>query len=118
MESLEQFYSFVGANAAEVISRLGGSPALVKRFLMKFESDDSYCKLCTALNNDDTEAAFRAAHTLKGICANLGLRRLFEQSSLVTEFLRSGASEKAKAALPALKREYEQVLTALNSLKD
>ncbi len=115
MDNLELFYTSVGGNAAEIIARLGGKPELVKRFLMKFKEDDSYSKLCAALNNGDTESAFRAAHTLKGICANLGLQRLFEQSSTVTEFLRSGDSEKAKDALPALKREYERVLLALNS---
>lgn len=118
MENLERFYSSVGADATEVISRLGGNPALVKRFLIKFKADDSYSTLCLTLNNDDTESAFRAAHTLKGICANLGLQRLFEESSVITELLRGGEAEKAKTALPALKREYEQVLVALNDLDE
>ena len=118
MENLERFYTFVGANATEVVSRLGGNATLVKRFLMKFKVDDSYSNLCVALDNNDTETAFRAAHTLKGICANLGLSRLFEQASIVTEFLRSGATDEAKVALPKLEQEYEQVITALNSLND
>lgn len=34
------------------------------------------------------EEAFRAAHTLKGVCATLGFDRLFSEAALLTELLR------------------------------
>ena len=72
MNNLEQFYASVGGNAQEVLGRLGGDPGLVIHFLLKFQNDGSYQSLCDALNADDTPTAFRAAHTLKGLCATLG----------------------------------------------
>ncbi|UKI38244.1 MAG: Hpt domain-containing protein [Clostridiales bacterium] len=51
-------------------------------------SDESFRTLRTALEKDDAESAFYAAHTLKGICSNLGFDRLFDKSSAVTEMLR------------------------------
>lgn len=110
---IEQFYASIGADSTEVISRLAGSTALVERFLIKFRDDGSFSELKTALDAGDTKTAFRAAHTLKGVCANLGLTRLLEQSSSVTELLRAGSLEEARQAFPALASEYECVINAL-----
>mgnify|MGYP000720090130 CR=1 FL=1 len=46
------------------------------RFLRLFPLDDSFPRLSEALGRGDVQAAFRAAHTLKGVAANLGLERL------------------------------------------
>ena len=37
---------------------------------------------------NDGEEAFRAAHTLKGVCLNLGFDELYEVSAEITEKLR------------------------------
>ena len=108
MNNLDEFYASVGSTASEVVGRLGGSPALVVRFLGKFSADGSYKQLCEALDAGDTPTAFRAAHTMKGIAANLGLQYLFNKASEVTEYLRAGDSDSAKTALPDLTAEYER----------
>ena len=117
MNNLEQFYAAVGANADEVISRLGGNPALVMSFLAKFQEDGSFRALCAALDGGEAETAFRAAHTIKGICANLGLQTLFSKASEMTELLRVGAVEDAKNALPALEAEYGRVCALIVGLR-
>ncbi len=116
MDRLEKFYETVGADVNEVVARLGGAPALVERFLGKFSQDESFNKLKAALDCDDTQTAFREAHTLKGLCANLGMQRLFKQSSDVTELLRAGNLAEAKLAFPAVDAEYAIVLEALSEL--
>ena len=80
MSNLEQFYTEVGSSAATIISRLGGSEALVLRFLAKLPSDPSFELLRDTLEKGDTDTAFRAAHTLKGVCANLGVETLFQKA--------------------------------------
>lgn len=116
MANLEQFYASVGSDATEVTQRLGGSPALVKRFLGKFQTDGSLRQLCAALDSADTETAFRAAHTLKGVCANLGLQTLFVKASEMTELLRGGALEDAAAVLPPLQAEHDRVCAGIAEL--
>ncbi len=116
MNDLGQFYDAVGANADEVIGRLGGDPTLAMHFLAKFQEDSSFRALCAALDGGDVETAFRAAHTLKGVCANLGLQTLFSKASDVTELLRAGEMENAKRALPALEAEYNHVCVLLAGL--
>ena len=116
MQDLVRFYKAVGADAMEVVGRLGGMPDLVKRFLGKFHADRSFYDLEEAFGNDDKDKAFLAAHTLKGTCANLGIQSLFTPSSAITELLRAGKMEEAKVEFPALKREYLRVLDALKEL--
>ncbi len=113
MEHLEKFYKSVGSDVQEVVARLGGAAALVERFLTKFKSDESFNKLHDALENGAVKDAFREAHTLKGLCANLSLQNLFEQARDITELLREENLEAAKQSFPALEREYIHVLDAM-----
>lgn len=57
------------------MARLGGEP-MASRFIRRFASDGSYDALTAALRAGQGQEAFRAAHTLKGVAANLGLERL------------------------------------------
>lgn len=77
--TVKECYEKMGANYENVLSRLGGSEALVKRLVLKFLDDASYQKLEEQLLNKNVEEAFRAAHTLKGVCLNLGF-----DSALIT----------------------------------
>jgi len=114
--TLEQFYHAVGGTAADAAPRLGGAVMTV-RFLRLFPGDGSFSALAAALHSSDTAAAFRAAHTLKGVAANLGLERLRSMASDVTERLRSGDLSGAQALFPETEAAYRQVLTALEGLE-
>ena len=85
--TVRESYENIGSNFEEVLRRLG-SEALVKRFALKFLNDTSFQDLKDALVKKDGETAFRAAHTLKGVCLNLGFDRLYEVSAELTEKLR------------------------------
>ena len=81
--TVKECYEQIGSDYAGVLKRLG-SEALVKRFALKFLKDPSYQELKDALIKKDGETAFRAAHTLKGVCLNLGCDRLYESSAELT----------------------------------
>ncbi len=85
--NLEEFYNTVGGDYHQTVSRLT-SDALVKRFVRKYMEDDTYQELSSSIENENWGAAFRAAHTLKGIASNLGFDALFAASSALTEALR------------------------------
>ncbi len=113
MNDLEEFYAAIGSDGAEVVGRFGGNRALTTRFVIRFLADDSFPSLKDALSEGRTEDAFRGAHTLKGICLNLGFDRLQALSSQVTELLRAGDLRGAQAAFPALQAEYSNVTEAI-----
>ena len=97
--TVRECYEKIGSDFDKVLERMG-SEALVKRFAIKFLEDKSFEELTESLKEKDGECAFRAAHTLKGVCANLGLDRLYEADSELTEKLRAAASKKSSKKEP------------------
>ena len=63
---------------------------MIEKFALKFREDMSFQELEKALNDKQVEIAFRAAHTLKGVCMNLGFDHLYKPSFEITECLRAG----------------------------
>ena len=116
MDNIGEFYAAVGADSAVILKRLGGNAGLVKMLLGKFPKDGSFSSLVSALAEGKTGEAFRAAHTLKGVTANLGIESLYKLSSEVTEFLRAGNAESAKTAMPGLSAEYDRVCALIAGL--
>lgn len=62
----------MGGDYQEVISRLR-SDRLVQKFVLKFLDDKSFELFCSSMESKNYEEAFRAVHTIKGICQNLAL---------------------------------------------
>ena len=87
--TLRECYAALGGDYDEVMSRLR-SERLVQKFVLKFLNDGSYQLLRDALEAGDREEAFRAAHTIKGVCANLAFTGLLDSSERLTEALRDG----------------------------
>lgn len=115
--TVKECYEKMGANYDNVLSRLGGSDALVKRFALKFLDDASYQNLEQQLENKDVEEAFRAAHTLKGVCLNLGFDNLFTVSSDLTEKLRAKELDGADELFEKVKEQYEITVNALKEME-
>ena len=115
--TLQECYAAMGGNYEDVIGRLR-SERLVQKFVLKFVDDGSYDLLCRSLEEKNYEEAFRAAHTIKGVCQNLGFTRLGDSSSALTESLRSGWTPEADRLLEQTKADYQNTVTPLQSLKD
>lgn len=88
----------------------------VKKFLLMFLKDTSFNDLKAAMENEDYSSAFRAAHTLKGVCANLGIAKLGEISSEITESLRANDNETACKQFDQVEKYYNITVHALNQL--
>lgn len=117
--TIEQCYEQLHGDYAQVIQRLP-SPALVERFIGKFLDDGSFSELTSAMAAGQTEAAFRAAHTLKGVSANLGFEQLRQSASALTEFLAGKAEPVPAEALPLLeqvRRDYQMTVDAIRAYR-
>lgn len=113
-----EFYRRIGTDGAQVTARLGGE-AMTSRFVRRFASDGSYGALAAALDAGQGQEAFRAAHTLKGVAANLGFERLWAAASALTEQLRGGEITGETAALAdAVSAQYAQVTAGIAALED
>lgn len=113
MADIKSAYDKIGADYADAKRRLV-SDDLVARFATKFLADDSFSKLEAGMAAGDVKAAFMAAHTLKGVCSNLGLTNLFEPASQLTEILRAGTFDGADELFAQVKDQYENTVAALS----
>jgi len=103
--TLKECYAAMGSNYEEVVARLCGE-RLVQKFMLRFLDDKSYDLLCTSMAEKNYEEAFRAAHTLKGICQNLAFTRLLKSSSEMSEALRHGWTPEADTLMGQVELDY------------
>jgi len=115
--TVQECYEQAGADFQDAMNRLG-SEALIKRFALKFLQDGSYADLQAGLAEKDAEKAFRAAHTLKGVCANLGFESLYQVSSALTEKLRGREIKDCDGLYQAVTVQYERTVAALKELQE
>lgn len=112
MITIQQAYEQVGGNYEDVLKRLMNED-LVRRFMGKFLDDTSFETLKESLAAKDVEKAFMAAHTLKGVCLNLGFISLFEPTNELTEVLRAGSFEGSEELFVQVEKEYQNVVDTL-----
>ena len=115
--TVQECYESIGADFEGVLGRMG-SEAMVKRFALKFPDDPCYGNLVKAVEEQNAEEAFRAAHTLKGICLNLGLDRLYEVSACLTEKLRGRAFDGYEEAYEKVQQEYHNTVDAIRTMEE
>lgn len=104
----------IGVDVDGGLDRFMGNEALFLKCLRRFPEDSSFPQLEQALLAGDLQAAFVAAHTLKGVSGNLSLDAVFQTSLPVVEALRCGSREEAEAAMPALRNSYQNTITVLS----
>lgn len=113
--TLEEFYKEIGGSLSEVLKRLP-SEAMIKKYVLKFGDDPSYSELKNAENAGDVKGAFLAAHTIKGLCANLGIVGLEKAASVLTEKLRSAEEMPPSEYFEDVDREYKHATDCISKL--
>ena len=114
--SLVDCYKSLEGDYEDVVGRLR-SERLVQKFVLKFLNDGSYDLLCSSLEAEDYKEAFRASHTIKGVCQNLSFTKLYHSSHELTEALRGGWSPEAAPWVERVKKDYEQTVAAIRELQ-
>lgn len=115
--TLRECYSRLDGNYEETLGRLQ-SERLIQKFVCKFLDDPSYTQLMEALAGKDRERLFRAAHTLKGVCQNLGFDRLFRSSSLLCEAVRNDWKPETPALAEQVSADYAQTASAIRDYQE
>ncbi len=113
--TIEECYNKVGADYKDVMKRFG-SEDMVQYFALKFLKDPSFPDLCRAMEQGDSELAFRSAHTLKGICLNLGFTPLYEVSTDLTEKLRGRNTNGLDEELARVRERYDFLVGTFREL--
>ncbi len=112
---IKECYEEMGGDYDDIFSRLK-NVSLITKIVKKFNDDQSFQDLEQALKEKDVEKAFRAAHTLKGICLNLSFKQLTEDTVNITEILRAGSFEGTDKLFKKIQKEYNKTVETIKQL--
>ena len=96
-----------GADTETGLARCMGNEALYLRLAASVVNEKGFERLKEAIDKEDYNAAFDAAHALKGAVGNLSITPLYDRICEITELLR----EKKDA-------DYAAMVSELYSLKN
>lgn len=115
--TVKECYDEMGGNYDSVVGRLRSDERIV-RFLSRVPTDPCITELETSMASGDAPTAFRASHTLKGICLNLSLDKLAVSANALTDELRGkdAISDEAKKLYEEVKANFAVVAAAISKL--
>ncbi len=96
-----------GANTAEGLARCLNNESFYLKMVAMALADKNFDKLKAAMDAGDMQAAFSAAHALKGSIGNVSLTPIFEPICALTELLRG-----KDALVAGADTLSEQIMTA------
>jgi len=101
---------------ADGVKRVVNNTKLYVKLLAKFKSENKLDGLEAAIAAGDMEKARNAAHTIKGVAANLSLMELYKQSLALETQIKSGVADPAqvntvKTAFAKTLQEIDKVIT-------
>lgn len=118
---IREFYSRTDGNYESALQRFVNE-SRINRFIRLFPDDLCYEELESCLAKQDIKGAFRAVHTLKGVCLNLSFSGLYESAFEVTEALRHADPENAEdmervySGMEKLRKDYDTIIQAIHEL--
>jgi CheY-like chemotaxis protein len=110
-----------GMEIDKALRCLGGNVKLLRRQINRFNETqaDVMSRIKTAIENNDTETAARAAHTLKGQAGAIGALKMAERAAMVEGLLNRGEAYGLAPALDAMEQELavllERIVTVMGS---
>lgn len=106
----------VGIDVNDLMDRLMGNMTLISRFFKRFPDDASYERMVAGIEKGDVEEAFRGAHSLKGVCANLSMKRFLTVLNPLVDKLREGQLDGVPVMLSSVDEEYRKVVTMIQDI--
>jgi HPt (histidine-containing phosphotransfer) domain-containing protein len=98
----------------EGLKRVVSNTALYTKLLGKFKDDGNYKKVCEALADKKMDDALSAAHSLKGLTANLSFTKLFNQCVELEAQIKAGSVEEGQ--LDTVKEIYNETLVEIDKV--
>ena len=108
----------IGVKYDEVLNRFMGKEDFYLRMLKKFLDDKNYEGLKQAVEQKNWPEAFKYAHTVKGLCGNLGLDGMLDHVAPLTEEVRSEPynEENIVKYMTNVSEAYEKTVEVIRSL--
>lgn len=114
---LSEVLKEAGVNYPNLIGRFSGNEAMLKKFLLKLPADKTFGDLTAKVAEEDYDGILTAAHTLKGISANLGFDRLSTACAKVVSAVREGRNDDALSCCQEVNTEYDIAIKCIDKIE-
>ncbi len=99
----------IGVNINQALELLGDSEETYRYFLDKFLKDENYSQLLAGAESGDREAELAAAHTMKGMCGNLGMMGMYRNLDMLVSILRGKSEGDEELLVRNITEQYQKV---------
>ena len=99
-----------GANVEEGLNRCMNNEAFYLKLVNLFLMNNDFNKLKEAIDNNNLEEGFKAAHALKGVLGNLSLTPLSNIIYEMTELLRNKVQRDYNEFIINYQKEYDKLV--------
>ncbi len=118
MATFKEIFQNYGGDYNSTMPRFMNQEAMYLKFLDMLFKDDNLKKLNDAIQSSDLDKAFEAAHTLKGVVANMGLTPMYNAVCVIVEPLRAKRGDADYSTmLSDIEKEYDEVQKLSRLLK-
>lgn len=107
-----------GIDYADAMDRMDDDVDLYKMLALKYLKSSNYADLAAAMEVKDFDAAYKAAHSLKGVSGNLSFKNLFDAAAAMSTALFQGEYQAAEQILPDVTAANEKVIEGLTAWSD
>lgn len=102
-----------GIDLDTTLDRFMNNEDLYEKFLSKFLDDTNFTELKENLKAKKYEKAYANAHTLKGVCANLGLDSLYSVLVPMVDELRENQYNEGSTKFKELEENYDEICSII-----
>lgn len=114
---LRELEQYIEIDVESSIARFAGMEMMYVKYLKKLPEDQTFEELTAAVDRDDRKEIEVKAHTLKGICGNLGLNGLYQKSDALVKAVREGRTQEIRPLYGEIKTLMEETVRALGELE-
>ena len=120
--TLKELYEKIDGNYEQAISVLRVDK-LIDKHVRKICESEVVTRIINAKEDLDPVALFESGHAMKGVCGNLGLSKLTELASEITEEYRPGnerkmSDDEVKEIIAKIEELYKKTCEAIKEYQD
>ncbi len=102
-----------GIDIDTALTRFMNNENLLQKTLSLFLEDTNFQNLLTHLQTENFSEAYKASHTLKGLCGNLSFTHLFELFSALCIALQEKNIETITSLIPSIIEKHSKLIQAI-----
>jgi HPt (histidine-containing phosphotransfer) domain-containing protein len=115
--TIREFYDVTNGDFENILKRMK-TEERVEKYVIMFLKDPSFHELRNAMEENNIENAFCAAHTLKGVYNNLAFTEKEDAAVEITEMLREQKMEEARRLLPIVTKDYQNLIKEIQKIEN